>query len=186
MNSLRLRLLAMAVIGIAAALVIAGVVIVLAFDNHVRGRFTKELDDHLLQVASLLVAEPEGKASLSGELSDPQFQRPLSGLYWQVSENGKAVARSPSLWDRFDPASQRRYRCERPAGARVARAEEQMADCGRTRGDNAGAGWPAHIPHRRGGRAVRGQRCPAGVRARPWLCRWRFWAASWCWRPGHR
>jgi len=61
MNSLRLRLLAMAVIGVAAALVIAGIVIVLAFDNHVRGRFTKELDDHLLQVASLLAGEPEGK-----------------------------------------------------------------------------------------------------------------------------
>jgi signal transduction histidine kinase len=103
MNSLRLRLLAMAVIGIAAALVIAGIVIVLAFDNHVRGRFTKELDDHLLQVAALLVAEPEGKASLSGELSDPLFQRPLSGLYWQVSENGKVVARSRSLWDESIP-----------------------------------------------------------------------------------
>ena len=103
MNSLRLRLLAMAVIGVAAALVIAGIVIVLAFDNHVRGRFTKELDDHLLQVAALLVAEPEGKASLSGDLSDPLFQRPLSGLYWQVSENGKVVARSRSLWDESIP-----------------------------------------------------------------------------------
>lgn len=103
MNSLRLRLMAMAVVGVAAALVIAGFVIVLAFDNHARSRFTKELDDHLLQVASLLVAEPDGKASLSGELSDPLFQRPLSGLYWQVSENGKVAARSRSLWDEAIP-----------------------------------------------------------------------------------
>ncbi len=103
MNSLRLRLLAMAIIGAGTALAIAGVVIVMAFDNHVRGRFVKELDDHLLQLAAQLVPEPEGKASLSGELSDPLFQRPLSGLYWQVSENGKIAARSRSLWDESIP-----------------------------------------------------------------------------------
>ena len=103
MNSLRLRLLAMAIVGVAAALVIAGFVIVMAFDNHVRGRFIKELDDHLLQLAALIVPEAEGKVGLSGELSDPLFQRPLSGLYWQVSENGKIAARSRSLWDESIP-----------------------------------------------------------------------------------
>lgn len=99
MNSLRLRLLSMAIVGIAVALVIAGFVIVQAFDDHARGRYIKELDDHLLQVAALLVPQPDGKASLSGELSDPLFQRPLSGLYWQVWEKGEAAARSRSLWD---------------------------------------------------------------------------------------
>ncbi len=103
MNSLRLRLLAMAIIGVAAALAIAGAVIVTAFDNHVRGRFIKELDDHLLQLAALIAPESGGKVKLSGELSDPLFQRPLSGLYWQVSENGKVAARSRSLWDESIP-----------------------------------------------------------------------------------
>ena len=99
LNSLRLRLLAIAVVGIAAALVIAGFVIVSAFDDHARGRYVKELDDHLLQVAALLVPQANGKASLSGELSDPLFRRPLSGLYWQVWEKGEVAARSRSLWD---------------------------------------------------------------------------------------
>ena len=99
MNSLRLRLLAMAVVGVAVALLIAGFVIVSAFDDHARGRYVKELDDHLLQVAALLVPQADGKASLSGELSDPLFRRPLSGLYWQVWEKGEVVARSRSLWD---------------------------------------------------------------------------------------
>ncbi len=74
MNSLRLRLLVMAVVGVAAALLMAGFVIVSAFDDHVRGRYVKELDDHLLQVAALLVPQADGKASLSGEPSDPLFR----------------------------------------------------------------------------------------------------------------
>jgi signal transduction histidine kinase len=106
MTSLRLRLLAAATLGIAIALTIAGFVIVSAFDVHVRGRFIKELDDHLLQAVSLLTPQAEGKASLSGELSDPLFQRPLSGLYWQVSENGAVLLRSRSLWDETIPPAQ--------------------------------------------------------------------------------
>ncbi len=105
MTSLRLRLLAAATLGIAAALAIAGFVIVSAFDSHVRGRFIKELDDHLLQAVSLLTPQAEGKASLSGELSDPLFQRPLSGLYWQVSERGAILLRSRSLWDESIPSA---------------------------------------------------------------------------------
>jgi len=103
MNSLRLRLLAAAIFGIAAALVIAGFVIVSAFDGHTRGRFIKELDDHLLQVAALLVPQADGKVTLSGELSDPLFQRPLPGLYWLVSEKGAVIQRSRSLWDETIP-----------------------------------------------------------------------------------
>lgn len=103
MNSLRVRLMAMAAAGIAAALVIAGFVIVRAFDDHARGRFTKELDDHLLQLTALLVPQADGKVALSGELPDPQFLRPFSGYYWQVSEKGAVVARSRSLWDETIP-----------------------------------------------------------------------------------
>jgi len=97
MTSLRLRLLASATLGVVIALAITGFIIVSAFDSHVRGRVVKELDDHLLQIASLL--KPDGEVSLSGDLSDPQFLRPLSGLYFQVSENGAPVLRSRSLWD---------------------------------------------------------------------------------------
>jgi signal transduction histidine kinase len=99
MTSLRLRLLAAATLGIVVALAITGFIIVSAFDSHVRGRFIKELDDHVLQVAALLQPQADGRAALSGDLSDPQFQRPLSGLYWQVSEKGAVLLRSRSLWD---------------------------------------------------------------------------------------
>jgi signal transduction histidine kinase len=104
MNSLRLRLLGAATLGIAVALAITGFIIVSAFDSHVRGRFIKELDDHLLQAAALLAVQ-DGKVSLSGELSDPLFERPLSGLYWQVSENGAPLLRSRSLWDDSIPVA---------------------------------------------------------------------------------
>lgn len=105
MSSLRLRLLVSATLGIVIALAITGFIIVSAFDSHVRGRLVKELDDHLLQIASLLKPEPDGRASLQGELSDPQFRRPQSGLYWQVSENGAPVLRSRSLWDEQIPVA---------------------------------------------------------------------------------
>ena len=37
--------------------------------------------------------------TLVHELSDPAFQRPLSGLYWQVDDAGRVLLRSRSLWD---------------------------------------------------------------------------------------
>ena len=40
-----------------------------------------------------------GLVTLKHELSDPAFQRPLSGLYWQVKDGGRVVLRSRSLWD---------------------------------------------------------------------------------------
>jgi signal transduction histidine kinase len=99
MSSLRLRLMLGAVLGIGAALAIAGVILVAIFDAHVRRRYVKELDDHLLQLAAVTQRDAAGGLTLKHDLSDPQFQRPLSGLYWQVSEAGRVVLRSRSLWD---------------------------------------------------------------------------------------
>jgi signal transduction histidine kinase len=99
MRSLRLRLLLGAVLGIGAALAVAGVILVAIFDAHVHRRYVKELDDHLLQLAAVIQRDAAGGLTLKHDLSDPQFQRPLSGLYWQVSDEGRVVLRSRSLWD---------------------------------------------------------------------------------------
>ncbi len=105
MKSIRLRLLLGAIVGIAAALVAAGAVLVSIFDGHVRQRYLKELDDHLLQLAALVQIDPSGAIALKHDLSDPAFQRPLSGLYWQVAAEGQVVLRSRSLWDEALPLS---------------------------------------------------------------------------------
>ena len=99
MRSLRLRLLLGAVVGVSAALAVAGVILVTIFESHVRQRYVKELDDHLLQLAAIVQVDEAGLVTLKHELSDPAFQRPLSGLYWQVKDGGRVVLRSRSLWD---------------------------------------------------------------------------------------
>jgi len=103
MRSIRLRLLLGAVVGVTIALAIAGVVLVAVFEAHVRERYVKELDDHLLQLAAVIQVDPAGAITLKHDLSDPGFQRPLSGVYWQVAEGGRAVLRSRSLWDEVLP-----------------------------------------------------------------------------------
>jgi len=104
MRSIRLRLLLGAVMGVGIALAIAGVVLVAVFEAHIRERYVKELDDHLLQLAAAIQIDPAGTITLKHDLSDPGFQRPLSNLYWQVAEQGQAVLRSRSLWDEVLPA----------------------------------------------------------------------------------
>jgi signal transduction histidine kinase len=99
MRSLRLRLLLGAVVGVSAALTVAGVMLVTIFETHIRQRYIKELDDHLLQLAAIIQADAAGTITLKHELSDPAFQHPLSGLYWQVTDAGRIALRSRSLWD---------------------------------------------------------------------------------------
>lgn len=99
MRSLRLRLLLGAVLGVGAALAIAGVILVAIFSAHIHRRYVKELDDHLLQLAAVIQIDASGGLSLKHELSDPGFQQPVSGLYWQVMDSGRVALRSRSLWD---------------------------------------------------------------------------------------
>lgn len=99
MRSLRLRLLLGAILGVGVALVIAGLVLVAIFKEHVHRRYAKELDDHLLQLAAVVQIDSAQALTLKHELSDPAFHRPLSGLYWQVVEAGQPTLRSRSLWD---------------------------------------------------------------------------------------
>jgi signal transduction histidine kinase len=98
-RSLRFRLLAGALVWIACALAAAGVILADLFRAHVQQRVEAELGTHLDQLTALLDKAPDGRLRLAGEPSDPRFQRPLSGLYWQVDGPGDDRLRSRSLWD---------------------------------------------------------------------------------------
>jgi len=98
-GSLRLRLLLGAAVWIGIALLIAGLIIAGLFAGHVRGRFAAELGHHLDQLAAGLEIDASGQPRLARPLSDPRFERPLSGLYWQVAADGRVALRSRSLWD---------------------------------------------------------------------------------------
>ncbi|MEJ2118264.1 MAG: sensor histidine kinase [Alphaproteobacteria bacterium] len=99
-NSIRVRLFIASLASIALALVIAGFGLIKLFEHHVERRFTAELTNHMRQLAGNLTFGTDGAVTMPVQLSDPRFNQPLSGLYWQVSEEGKKVSlRSRSLWD---------------------------------------------------------------------------------------
>ncbi len=100
MHSLRFRLLSASIISISSALIIAFFLLLNLFENHVERRFHQELESHLRQLIGRLEVHSDERVHLSGELADPRFNEPLSGLYWQVMDNKRpTLLRSQSLWD---------------------------------------------------------------------------------------
>ena len=100
MRSLRLRLLVASIVSIVAALVLAGFVLVALFGRHVDRRVEEELSTYVRQLAGQLSFSADGSLQVSGDLADPRFTEPLSGLYWQIQDDQSgARLRSRSLWD---------------------------------------------------------------------------------------
>ncbi len=99
-GSLRLRLLIAGALSVALALALAGMGLVFLFERHVERRLDDELSVYLNQLTSHLEPGENGGLAVSGDLGEPRFETPLSGLYWQI-DTGTAwhVLRSRSLWD---------------------------------------------------------------------------------------
>ena len=98
MRSVRLRLLAGAAFAIAAALVVSWIALVLLFDRHLRRNIEDDLILHGQQIAGALQVAPGAITVTPGAAGDLRFDRPASGLYWQISMSDQ-YARSRSLWD---------------------------------------------------------------------------------------
>jgi signal transduction histidine kinase len=103
-NSLRLRLLAGAAVAIFAALALAWAVMTFLFQEQLERRVEAELQRHALQLIAGLTVDPAGALVVQQPPTDPRFETPASGLYWQVSANGM-TERSRSLWDEVLAAS---------------------------------------------------------------------------------
>ncbi|SMB22656.1 Two-component sensor histidine kinase [Sterolibacterium denitrificans] len=100
MRSLRLRLLLGTLLWIAASIMLTGWGLGRMFQQHVARQFHAELQTHLDQLTAQLDLDAQGRPLLRLPLSDPRFQRPYSGYYWQVdSPNERGLLRSRSLWD---------------------------------------------------------------------------------------
>ncbi len=97
-RSLRLRLALAGAASIIAALVAAFFVLSTLFERHVERRIASELVLHLNQIIAGLAEQPGTALDLVKPPVDPRFERPLSGLYWQIEGEGKRL-RSRSLWD---------------------------------------------------------------------------------------
>ncbi len=98
-RSLRWRLVLLSLAVILPALALLAWQLSHDFETSVEARVHRELENHLNQLAGKVRITPEGKLVLTGKLSNPRFQLPLSGLYWQININGKPLMRSRSLWD---------------------------------------------------------------------------------------
>lgn len=98
-SSIRGRLLLLAAVWTGAAL-LAGFLLI---DHLLRDFATSRFDAEALAATNALTAGlevgPEGEISVAIAPTDPRFGMPLSGWYWQVSADGRAIARSPSLLD---------------------------------------------------------------------------------------
>lgn len=99
-QSLRARLLLGTVLWISIALIITGTVLTVLFKTHATKQFDQELRTYLIQLVANLDVSTDGKAFLKTQPAEPRFNQPLSGLYWQISDNHHHdVLRSRSLWD---------------------------------------------------------------------------------------
>lgn len=99
LRSLRIRLLLGAFTSVVVALLIAGFAIVASFSASIE---TERRNDLSASIDRLTAAIDPGAPVLSvpAPLTDPRYDTPLSGFYWQITDldNG-GVIRSRSLWD---------------------------------------------------------------------------------------
>jgi signal transduction histidine kinase len=99
-GSLRLRLLILGAVSVAVALAASAIGLVLLFERHVERRVDVELNVYLNQLIAGLDRNGGGEIALVRQPSEPRFELPLSGLYWQILiERSGTVLRSRSLWD---------------------------------------------------------------------------------------
>ena len=133
-NSLRLRLVAGGAVAIVIALVIAGVALTLLFERHVARTVADDLDVHLKQLLAGVDISPENRIVVARPPADPRFSDPLSGLYWQISDDRDQLLRSRSLWDMTlplpidepAPTEMHQHELPGPAGVRLLVAERQI------------------------------------------------------------
>lgn len=135
-RSLRLRLLLLGALSVALALIASTIGLVFLFERHVERRVDAELNAYLNQLIAGLDRDADGGIALLRSPSDPRFERPLSGLYWQVLiEPTATVLRSRSLWDSeltlapdaLPEGSVRRHRTAGPGGATLYTLERHFA-----------------------------------------------------------
>jgi signal transduction histidine kinase len=109
-NSIRLRLLAAAVASIIVTIGVAGASLVVFFEHQVLRYVEQDLNLHWTELATAFGTE--GEAGLAQKMTDPRYHQPYGGAYWQISEGGRPIIRSRSLWDKDLPPTGPRPRAE--------------------------------------------------------------------------
>ena len=98
-DSIRARLIGLAMALTGVALVAGYLAIAAILEDFISGRFDAETEavaDTLIAGASI---DEAGRLVAGPAPSDPRFQIPFSGWFWQLAQDGRVVAKSPSLFD---------------------------------------------------------------------------------------
>lgn len=100
-DSLAFRLVAGAAVWSLLILAAGGFLLVSAFRDSVERSFDARLDVLLGGLIADAEITADGRLELRQQFSQPRFERPFSGLYWQITDarTGRALLRSQSLWD---------------------------------------------------------------------------------------
>ena len=125
-GSLRGRLMAGGAAAIAVALLVAGFGLTLLFERHLSRSLAQDLDVYIKQLLAGIEVE-QGRLAVPAPPADPRFSEPLSGLYWQVSDDRGDLLRSRSLWDatlplaadEVKPGDMHQHEVVGPQGARL-------------------------------------------------------------------
>lgn len=105
--SLTRRLLLGALVWVLCSIAAAGFLLIQLFKQHVEEQLHKELNMHMQQLIAQADIDLENPTQsqplqIAQPLSDPRFERPLGGMYWQITPINTdvfAVLYSRSLWD---------------------------------------------------------------------------------------
>lgn len=98
-RSLGTRLIGVSMLWIVLALGAAAFVLSGLYREHVEDENAERVGGYLDELSAALDVAADGTLVLQRELSDPLFQRPYSGLYWEVTVDHRTLLRSRSLWD---------------------------------------------------------------------------------------
>lgn len=96
-GSLRLRFIL--AIGVWVLLGIASIWLTATqvFTRHIETSYHEEMEVHVRELARLAELDAQGAPYLLRPLSDPRFEEPLSGYYWEVAVRGHPPLKSESM-----------------------------------------------------------------------------------------
>lgn len=99
-GSLRLRLFGGTALWIALALGLTTIALDGLFKDQATRQFEQQLQSYLYQLVAALDVDAQGNPLMQTTGADPRFNRPESGLYWQINDHsGTVLLKSRSLWD---------------------------------------------------------------------------------------
>ncbi|HQU68697.1 MAG TPA: HAMP domain-containing sensor histidine kinase [Albidovulum sp.] len=106
MQSLRRRAILGGIVWAGIAILLGGIALYYVLDGQVQRRFDDGLSDRYIQVVAALGNSSGDAELLESYLTDPLYQRPYSGRYWQIRGPDESTIVSRSLFDVLLPVAE--------------------------------------------------------------------------------